>query len=114
MRALVVVNPMATTTTAAMRNALVDALAMELKIDVAETGHRGHGRELGARAVAEGMDLVVTVGGDGTVNEVVNGLLANGPAQGLPTLAVVPGGSPTCSPAPWADPGTPWRRRRSS
>ena len=94
MRALVVVNPAATTTTVPMRNALVGALAGELKVnDVVETTHRGHGRELGARAVAEGMDAVVTLGGDGTVNEVVNGLLENGPAPHLPMLAVVPGGS---------------------
>jgi diacylglycerol kinase family enzyme len=93
MRALVVVNPAATSTTAKMRDVLVGALASELKVDVAETAHRGHGRELGARAAADGLDFVVTLGGDGTVNEVVNGLLANGPGPHLPTLAVVPGGS---------------------
>lgn len=93
MRALVVVNPAASSTTAKMRDVLVGALASELKVDVAETAHRGHGRELGARAAADGLDLVVTLGGDGTVNEVVNGLLENGPGPHLPTLAVVPGGS---------------------
>src|SRR5918997_5417041 len=93
MRALVVVNPAATTTTAKMRDVLVGALASELKLDVVETAHRGHGRELGLQAAAECMDLVVSVGGDGTVNEVVNGLLSDGPAPPLPMLAVVPGGS---------------------
>src|ERR671910_3793490 len=93
MRALVVVNPAATTTSAKMRDVLVGALASELKLDVVETTHRGHGRELGAQAAAEGVDLVVSVGGDGTVNEVVNGLLTNGPAPHLPMLAVIPGGS---------------------
>jgi diacylglycerol kinase family enzyme len=93
MRALVVVNPAATTTTSKMRDVLVGALASELKVDVAETAHRGHGRELGARAAADGLDLVVTLGGDGTVNEVVNGLMERGPSPHLPTLAVVPGGS---------------------
>ena len=93
MRALVVVNPAATTTSAGMRDVLVDALDSELKIDVVQTGHRGHARELGAQAAADGIDLVIAVGGDGTVNEVVNGLLTDGPAPGLPTLAVVPGGS---------------------
>jgi diacylglycerol kinase family enzyme len=93
MRALVVVNPAATSTTAKMRDVLVGAFASELKLDVAETTHRGHGRELGAQAAAEGIDLVVSVGGDGTVNEVVNGLLEKGPSPHLPMLAVVPGGS---------------------
>jgi len=72
---------------------LVGAFASELKLDLVETGHRGHARELGGQAAAEGIDLVVAVGGDGTVNEVVNGLLEQGPSPHLPTLAVVPGGS---------------------
>jgi diacylglycerol kinase family enzyme len=93
MRALVVVNPAATSTSAKMRDVLVGALASELKLDVVETAHRGHARELGEQAADDGLDLVVSVGGDGTVNEVVNGLLAHGPAPHLPVLAVVPGGS---------------------
>jgi len=93
MRTLVVVNPAATSTTASMRNDLVSTLAGDLKVDVVETGHRGHARDLGAQAVGDGVDLVVAVGGDGTVNEVVNGLLEHGPAPHLPMLAVVPGGS---------------------
>jgi diacylglycerol kinase family enzyme len=93
MRALVVVNPAATSTTAGMRDVLVGALASELKLDVVETTHRGHARELAQEAATEGMDLVVSVGGDGTVNEVVNGLLTDGPSPHLPMLAVVPGGS---------------------
>lgn len=88
-----VVNPAATSTSATLRDALVGALAAELKLDVVETAHRGHARELGERAAAEGMDLVVSLGGDGTVNEVVNGLLVDGPSPHLPVLAVVPGGS---------------------
>jgi diacylglycerol kinase family enzyme len=93
MRALVVVNPVATATTPKVRDVLVRALASDLKVDVAETERRGHARELGLRAAEDGIDVVVTLGGDGTVNEVVNGLLADGPRPGLPTLAVVPGGS---------------------
>ena len=93
MRALVVVNPAATATTPKGRDVLVRALGSELKVDVAETEHRGHGRELGRRAVEDGVDVVVTLGGDGTANEVVNGLLERGPSAHVPTLAVVPGGS---------------------
>jgi diacylglycerol kinase family enzyme len=93
MRALVVVNPAATSTTPKMRDVLVGALGSELKVDVAETSHRGHARELATEAAAAEVDVVVAVGGDGTVNEVVNGLLTDGPSPRLPMLAVVPGGS---------------------
>jgi diacylglycerol kinase family enzyme len=93
MRALVVVNPAATATTSKARDVLVRALASELKVDVAETQYRGHGRLLGSQAVEEGVDVVIALGGDGTVNEVVNGLLEHGPGGHVPTLAVVPGGS---------------------
>jgi diacylglycerol kinase family enzyme len=93
MRALVVVNPAATTTTAKMRDVIVGALGSQLKLDVVETAFRGHARDLAAEAAAADIDVVVSVGGDGTVNEVVNGLLSDGPRPGLPTLAVVPGGS---------------------
>jgi diacylglycerol kinase family enzyme len=92
-RALLVVNPAATTTTARSREVLKRALASELKVEVAETSHRGHAAALAVRAMREGLDVVVALGGDGTVNEVVNGLLTDGPRADLPALAVVPGGS---------------------
>jgi diacylglycerol kinase family enzyme len=93
MRALLVVNPKATATTPRVRDVLAHALASETKLDVVETDARGHATELARQAAVDGLDLVVALGGDGTVNEVVNGLLADGPVAGLPALAVVPGGS---------------------
>lgn len=66
-----------------------------MKLEAVTTEYRGHARDLGRQAAESGeIDLVVALGGDGTVNEVVNGLLHNGPdPEGLPGLAVVPGGS---------------------
>jgi diacylglycerol kinase family enzyme len=93
MRALLVVNPKATATTPGMRDVLTHALSSETKLDVVQTEARGHATSLARQAVVEGLDVVVALGGDGTVNEVVNGLLADGPAAGLPALAVVPGGN---------------------
>ncbi|PLW74489.1 diacylglycerol kinase family lipid kinase [Streptomyces sp. SCUT-3] len=95
MRALLVVNPAATTTSARTRDVLIHALASDLKLEVAATEHRGHARELARRAAQDrDVELVVALGGDGTVNEVANGLLHDGPdPEGLPRLAVVPGGS---------------------
>jgi diacylglycerol kinase family enzyme len=102
-RALLVVNPNATTTTAAGRDVLAHALASELKLEVLVTRYRGHAAEATAQAVRDGVELLVAHGGDGTVNEVVNGMLqgTGGPAlrplgeraSPPPALAVVPGGS---------------------
>lgn len=93
MRALLVVNPKATATSARGRDVLIRALGSDLKIDVVETRRRGHAVEAARRAVEDGLDVVIAMGGDGTVNETVNGLLAAGPRDDLPALAVVPGGS---------------------
>ncbi len=93
MRALLIVNPKATATTPRARDVLFRALGSDLKVDVVETERRGHAIELGRDATEQGLDLVVALGGDGTVNEVVNGLLTHGPDPSVPALAVVPGGS---------------------
>ena len=93
MRALLVVNPKATTTSARARDVLAHALASEVKLDVAETTHRGHATELARQAALDGLDVVVALGGDGTVNEVANGILHAGPREGLPAMGVVPAGS---------------------
>jgi diacylglycerol kinase family enzyme len=93
MRALLVVNPKATATTPGLRDVLAYALSSETKLDVVETQARGHAISLARQAVVEGLDAVVALGGDGTVNEVVNGLLTDGPSAGLPALGVVPGGN---------------------
>lgn len=93
MRALLVVNPKATATTVRGRDVLARALGSDLKLDVVETGFRGHAVALAAEARRDGIDAVVALGGDGTVNEVVNGLLVDGPGDDVPALAAVPGGS---------------------
>jgi diacylglycerol kinase family enzyme len=93
MRALLVVNPNATTTNERSRDVLVHALRSEVDLDVVSTRRRGHAAELAHRAAQEKIGVVVALGGDGTVNEVVNGLLADGPGPTVPALAVVPGGS---------------------
>ncbi|GAB3815465.1 diacylglycerol/lipid kinase family protein [Micromonospora zhanjiangensis] len=101
MRAVLVVNPKATTTSERSRDVLVRALRSEVDLEVRYTRRRGHGVLLAREAVRDGVDVVVTLGGDGTVNEVVNGLMTGGGPDGggraraddLPALATVPGGS---------------------
>lgn len=96
-RSLIIVNPNATTTTGRARDVLVSALTRELDVTLATTDGRGHATELARKAAADGLDVVVVLGGDGTVNEVVNGILADTDgrpdASRLPALGIVPGGS---------------------
>jgi YegS/Rv2252/BmrU family lipid kinase len=68
----------------------VEAIARRLDVDfeIRTTQARLHAIELARRAVEEGFSRVVSVGGDGTINEVATGLLHTGVALGL-----VPAGS---------------------
>ncbi|MDI1290110.1 MAG: diacylglycerol kinase family protein [bacterium] len=93
MRGLLVVNPRATTTSPRVIDVIVNALSNELDLDVTVTTHKGHGIMLGELALEQGLDIVITLGGDGVVNEVVNGILSHGANGDGPLLATVPGGS---------------------
>ncbi|CAJ1507491.1 diacylglycerol/lipid kinase family protein [[Mycobacterium] burgundiense] len=96
MRAVLIVNPNATSTTAAGRDLLAHALESRVRLTVEHTNHPGHATEIAAAAAADGVDVVIVHGGDGTVNEVVNGLLGEPGRRSLtpaPAVAVVPGGS---------------------
>ena len=93
MRGLLVVNPRATTTSPRVIDVIVHALSDEIDLDVTVTTHKGHGILLGELALEQRLDLVITLGGDGVINEVVNGMLSNGPSDEVPLLATVPGGS---------------------
>jgi diacylglycerol kinase family enzyme len=93
MRVLVVANPRATATTARQRDVLTHALGAEATLEIEETAHRGHAAALACRAMRNGTDVVVALGGDGTINEVVNGLLTDGIHASVPALGVVPAGS---------------------
>ncbi|MGE2736376.1 diacylglycerol/lipid kinase family protein [Mycolicibacterium vaccae] len=94
MRAVLIVNPNATSTTPAGRDLLAHALESRVQLTVAHTDHRGHAIELASEATRAGVDVLIVHGGDGTVNEVVNGILAEcGPTGAGPAVGVVPGGS---------------------
>ena len=43
--------------------------------NIVETQYAGHATELAKQAVEEGIDIVVAIGGDGTVNEVGRSLI---------------------------------------
>ncbi len=84
-----IVNPAASAVSTRVRAAVNRALA-DFDVDEVETEERNHASELAGEAAAEGVEAVVVLGGDGTVNEAANGILAGG-TQAL--LAPLPGGS---------------------
>ncbi|MGH8884742.1 MAG: diacylglycerol/lipid kinase family protein [Egibacteraceae bacterium] len=88
MRALLVYNPLATVTTAAVADIVTKALAVDLRLDAEATQRRGHASELAARAANNGYEIVIALGGDGTVNEAMQGV-----AGTQVRLAIIPGGS---------------------
>jgi diacylglycerol kinase family enzyme len=91
---LVVANPRATALSARERCVLERALQTAADtVEVAETANRGHAAALACRAMRTGAAAVVAMGGDGTVNEVVNGLLTDGIHDRVPALGIVPAGS---------------------
>jgi YegS/Rv2252/BmrU family lipid kinase len=69
-------------------------IAQEFKAEISWSGtvYPTHAIELARQAAEEGCDMVVAMGGDGTVHEVMNGLMQV-PAEQRPVLGVVPIGS---------------------
>ena len=93
MRALLVVNGFATTTSPQVQSVISAALEKNLDLTVVNTSSKNHAIELGKTAQVNGFDLVIGFGGDGTLNEIANGLLVNGPNPDGPKLAGIPGGN---------------------
>ncbi|MGI6347212.1 MAG: diacylglycerol/lipid kinase family protein [Limisphaerales bacterium] len=57
-----------------------------------KTEYPSHAMELAAQAAQSEVDCVVAMGGDGTIYEVVNGLMKSG-AERLPSMGVIPSGT---------------------
>ncbi|MHB1318869.1 MAG: diacylglycerol/lipid kinase family protein [Anaerolineae bacterium] len=64
-----------------------------VQFDLVETTHPGHAIELAREAVLQGYEIIAAVGGDGTTNEVVNGMMAVAHQNPMGTLACIPAGS---------------------
>lgn len=88
MKLLVVVNAVASAVTPRNRELVEQALREHHDVTVVVTNARQHACTLAGEAAAAGVDVVVVLGGDGTVNEAANGLIDSTTA-----LAVLPGGS---------------------
>src|SRR5262245_17985776 len=87
-RMLIIVNPYATTVSDRLKNLVVYALQARYDVEAVDTEAAEHAIEIGREARDGGYDIVVAFGGDGTLNEVVNGLAGTD----VP-VSVLPGGS---------------------
>ena len=85
-----IINPISGTQNKDHIPSLIDELLDKTRFDydVRLTEYRGHAAELTRQCAAEGRDIVVAVGGDGTVNEVARSLTHTQTA-----LGVIPCGS---------------------
>lgn len=88
MKVLLLVNSSASSVTARARVVIRKALSADHEVTLAETTRRGHATRLAMGAAAAGTEVVVVLGGDGTLNEAANGLAGTECA-----LAPLPGGS---------------------
>jgi diacylglycerol kinase family enzyme len=87
-RMLIIVNPYATTVSDRLKNLVVYALQARYDVEAVDTEAAEHAIEIGREARHGGYDIVVAFGGDGTLNEVANGLAGTD----VP-VSVLPGGS---------------------
>ena len=87
---LAIINPVSGTGSKDKIPRLIDTVVDHDKNDVSiiMSEYAGHAREIAAQAVQDGIDVVVAIGGDGTVNEVGSALCGTDTA-----LAIVPSGS---------------------
>lgn len=88
MQLLLIVNPAASSVTPRAQVLIQRALGEHHDVRVAETTRRNHATRLAEDAARNGINGVVVLGGDGTVNEVANGIVASPVA-----LMPLPGGS---------------------
>lgn len=87
-RMLIIVNPYATTVSDRLKNLVVYALQGRFEVETVSTEAQNHAIEIGRQVRDRGYDVVVAFGGDGTLNEVANGLAGTD----VP-VAMLPGGS---------------------
>jgi diacylglycerol kinase family enzyme len=88
MKVLLIVNSSASSVTPRGKVVIQKALSADHDLTVAETSRRGHATRLALGAAGSGTEVVVVLGGDGTLNEAANGLAGSSCA-----LAALPGGS---------------------
>lgn len=86
-RIALVVNPHASSTTPERARAVEAVLSQRHEVHAASTTRRDHATELARSALADGVDAVAVLGGDGTLNEVATALVGT-----RTVLLALPGG----------------------
>lgn len=85
---LLIANPRAGSVSRRTRDVIERALSADFKLEVALTEHRDHGQSIAKEAVERDFHAVLAFGGDGTVNEVAQGVVGSDTA-----LGILPGGT---------------------
>ncbi len=92
MKTTLIINPQANHGQAAQfTDTIISLVRNYVNPEVIMTEGPGHAVEMARNAVDHGVELLVSVGGDGTVHEIVNGMVVGGRTD--TTLGVVPIGS---------------------
>ncbi len=91
MKTKVILNPYSARWSSGRRRGLAEhALqAAGVQFDLAQTERPGHAIELAASAVREGYETIVSAGGDGTIGEVVTGMMQAAQGKPLPKLGIL-------------------------
>ncbi|MEY4227196.1 MAG: hypothetical protein RL190_1953 [Actinomycetota bacterium] len=92
MRALLIVNPVASRVNAAVERTARRELETVAEIEVARTTRHLEAAKIARRGAEEGFDAVIVLAGDGTANEVLNGVGADVP------IGLLPGGGTSVMP----------------
>ena len=98
MKAKVILNPYANRWHALQRKTELERAlqACGIQYDLVITERPGHGTELAGQAVLEGFDPIISAGGDGSISEVVNGIVSSNGQDNhkrSPALGIMPLGS---------------------
>jgi YegS/Rv2252/BmrU family lipid kinase len=72
---------------------ILPPLQENFEITVAETAYANHATLLASEALSRGFDCVLSAGGDGTLHQVINGVLSSKNSETLPSIGVIPLGS---------------------
>ena len=92
MRILLIVNPVASRVNSAVERTAQRELEEVATVEVAHTTFPGHASQLAREGVSHGFEAVIVLGGDGTSNEVLNGIGAEVP------IGLLPGGGTSVMP----------------